>query len=312
MAQQWNIKKGDTEKKVEEKVLIEWIEQGDVPADILIRASEADAWKVISQTEEFGHLYKTPDTQKSPDLEESTRYEDKEDSQEHPPHEEEKSFSEEDIVQEGVFSIKKALVFGFRTLFKNLGFFLPMVVILAAFTLFDAFVIERLVTGNVLRLVVYLGYYILYFILTLGVIKATILFCDNDNPSLGVLFSQSHLLLKYIAATFLYSAIVMAGFVLLIVPGVIWMIKFFFYDYFIVDRNAGIIESIEMSDRITKGFKWKILLMGLVFVGLNLLGLFMLGIGLLVTVPATLLATAYIYRQLEENHSSQQPGDAGS
>ncbi|MGV8154618.1 MAG: hypothetical protein ACLKAO_09945 [Alkaliphilus sp.] len=81
----------------------------------------------------------------------------------------------------------------------------------------------------------------------------------------------------------------------------IWMIRAWFYDYFIVDRGSGPVEALKRSWRITKKATWQLCLFFLMTLGINLLGAFFLLIGLFVTVPTTLLAFAYVYRKLLES-----------
>jgi len=50
--------------------------------------------------------------------------------------------------------------------------------------------------------------------------------------------------------------------------------------------------------RVTDGAKWQILLFGLALAGVNVLGALALLVGLLFTIPMTMLATAFVYRKL--------------
>jgi len=88
------------------------------------------------------------------------------------------------------------------------------------------------------------------------------------------------------------------GTLLLIVPGIILGIKFMFFSYFIVDKNAGIIESLEKSAELTKGSKTNIFLLALLLWLINAAGALCLGIGLIITMPLSMTAVAYVYRKL--------------
>jgi uncharacterized membrane protein len=81
-------------------------------------------------------------------------------------------------------------------------------------------------------------------------------------------------------------------------PGIYFAIRFYFFIYFIVDKKAGIIESLKRSWEITKGQAWNLFLFNLVLFGINLLGVICFLIGLLVTLPITGVATAFVYRKL--------------
>jgi uncharacterized membrane protein len=81
-------------------------------------------------------------------------------------------------------------------------------------------------------------------------------------------------------------------------PGIYFAIRFYLFIYFIVDKKAGIIESLKRSWEITKGQAWNLFLFNLVLLAINLLGAICLLIGLLVTIPISELATAFVYRKL--------------
>jgi uncharacterized membrane protein len=73
---------------------------------------------------------------------------------------------------------------------------------------------------------------------------------------------------------------------------------FMFFGYFIVEHSSGPIVALKESARITKGEKWNIFLLVLIFLGINILGVLALGIGLLITAPMSAIGIAYVYRKL--------------
>lgn len=103
---------------------------------------------------------------------------------------------------------------------------------------------------------------------------------------------------KYLGATILVGLITVVGFILLIIPGVIAVLGLMFTKYLVIDRKLGPVQALKASWRITKGHKLHLL--GFIAVSglLNLAGAIALLIGLLVTVPLTMLAAAHIYRAL--------------
>jgi hypothetical protein len=109
-----------------------------------------------------------------------------------------------------------------------------------------------------------------------------------------------HHILKYIGASILVFVCVILGLVLLIIPGVIAAIALSYTSYIVVDKGTGSVDAIKESWRITKGNRWRLLLLGLVMVLVNLLGLLALVVGLLVTIPVSMIASAHAYRFLEQ------------
>jgi uncharacterized membrane protein len=96
----------------------------------------------------------------------------------------------------------------------------------------------------------------------------------------------------------LYGLIVLGGLILLIVPGIIWGIQFQFFAYYILTEGCSPVEALKKSAAITKGSKVNLFLFGLLMALVNLAGLLCLVVGLVVTVPTTLVAMAYVFRKL--------------
>lgn len=112
---------------------------------------------------------------------------------------------------------------------------------------------------------------------------------------------------KYIGAQITVGIAVLIGLVLLIVPGIIAAVAFFMTQYLVVERKMWPIEAMKESARITKGNRWTLLLLILAAIGINIVGLLALVVGLLVTVPVTMLAFAHAYRTLEHKASEVVP-----
>ncbi len=121
---------------------------------------------------------------------------------------------------------------------------------------------------------------------------------DGEEATIGDLFSQGRLLVRAVLATIVYAGIVIGGFLLLIVPGVIWGIKFQYYIYAIVDEDAGVMESLKRSSALTRGEKLNLFWYGLLCGLVTLLGTLALGVGVLAAAPTIALASAYVYRRL--------------
>jgi len=115
---------------------------------------------------------------------------------------------------------------------------------------------------------------------------------------------------SYLIASILVGLIVVAGIILLIVPGIIWALRYMFVPYLVIDRKLGVMAALRESSRITLGHKWQLLGLVVVLGLLNILGLLALVVGLLVTVPVTMLAVAHAYRTLEHSASEVAPAPA--
>jgi uncharacterized membrane protein len=94
--------------------------------------------------------------------------------------------------------------------------------------------------------------------------------------------------------------IVAVGLLLLVVPGLVWSVKYQFAPFLIVDRQGGIKEVFRKSGEITAGVKGEVFLFFLLVMAINLAGLLAFGLGIFTTLPATMIAYAFLYRKLLE------------
>jgi uncharacterized membrane protein len=120
----------------------------------------------------------------------------------------------------------------------------------------------------------------------------------GGRPELGTLVSGSDRFLPLLGTTLLLSLIVLFGYVLLIIPGIILALGLGFAQFYCVDAGMGPVESLKHSWEATKGHKGKIFLFGLAAFGISLLGLLACCVGFYVATPLVWLAFAIIYVRL--------------
>ena len=200
------------------------------------------------------------------------------------------------------FSIKEAFSYGWETFKKRPVFFIVFSLIIIGVNIIPG-ILSPILSNKELHLeilsfIVPLLGAILSMIVSLGIINFTLRIFDNKPTSYSSIFEKWQLVLLYFLASILYGLIIFVGFVLLIVPGIIWSIKFQFFPYFMVDRGTGIIESLKLSSKITNNNKWRLFLFGLVQGLVGFLGFLLLGIGILAAIPIGTMAEAYVYRKL--------------
>jgi len=202
-------------------------------------------------------------------------------------------------------SMGEAIGFGWDTMKANIGFFIALLIV--------AFLIKNLpkfiggFAENDFPFVTVLFEivgWILGMVVSLGLIKISLKFCDGVKGQLDDLLSSFDLLLNYIAASILYVLIILGGVILLIIPGIIWMIKFSLFPYFIVEKGLGPVEALKASSEATMGAKWDLFLFGLLLGLINLAGFLCLVVGLFATIPTSMVAYAYVYRELSGSTAS--------
>lgn len=87
-------------------------------------------------------------------------------------------------------------------------------------------------------------------------------------------------------------------------------VRLFAAPLLLIDRGTGIIESIRMSFRITRGNEWKIVGLYLLCLLINLLGICALIVGVVVTIILSYFAIMVAYRQIVEGNDPK-PVDEG-
>jgi uncharacterized membrane protein len=112
---------------------------------------------------------------------------------------------------------------------------------------------------------------------------------------------------RFLGGVLLTTLAVIAGLILLIVPGIIVSVALTFTLYLVIDRGLGPVNAMKESWRLTKGKRWKLFGFLLAILGINLLGLLAVFVGLIVTIPVTMLAMAHAFRILSAAETTETP-----
>lgn len=132
-----------------------------------------------------------------------------------------------------------------------------------------------------------------------GLYKVTLSYYDGNKLPLTVMFTQFKYFWRVLCASLLLAVIVIAGFLLFIIPGIYLALRYQFVFASIIDKDLTISEAMAESSKITKGNIWKLLGFGFVELGVIILGMLALGIGVFVAIPVVWLANIYIYKKLQ-------------
>jgi uncharacterized membrane protein len=195
--------------------------------------------------------------------------------------------------------ISQSLSYGWATMKKNLGFFILLIIVMGLIQGIPSGLVNALQKQNPgLAALVNIGAVVLQLIVSMGLIRILLNVFDSGKAEIGDLFSAVNFFFYYLGGAILYGLIVFGGLLLLIVPGIIWSIKFQFFGYFIIDKGMGPIEALKASARITQGVKWELFAFGLLLSLINLAGLLCLVVGVFATIPTTWMASVFVYRHL--------------
>lgn len=204
------------------------------------------------------------------------------------------------------FSKPQAFQFGWDIWKKNIGFFALIFFVAFLVQLAPGFVSGYLKDDTpILAFFLSIFYNVISMIVSMGFIKISLKFRENQQPEIADLFSVYPLFFVFLFGSVLYGLIVLGGMILLVIPAIIWGIQFQFYAYFIIDQKAGPVEALKKSARLTRGVKFELFIFNMMVLGVNLLGIFALGVGVFITAPITMVATAYVYRRLLETQAQE-------
>ncbi|MBN2805028.1 MAG: hypothetical protein JXR22_00075 [Prolixibacteraceae bacterium] len=87
------------------------------------------------------------------------------------------------------------------------------------------------------------------------------------------------LYLNIVISHLITFAIVVAGFILLIIPGIVFLCRLAFVSYLVMDKQLDPIRAIESSWRLTRGHGWTIFGLGLMTIPIFILGILCLIVG---------------------------------
>lgn len=199
------------------------------------------------------------------------------------------------------FTISEALQFGWETVKKRLVFFAGLTFIL---WLVDATTsrLSDYVGDNqaAILLIISLVSWGIQVGLSLGYNFIALKTVDGKSSQFSDLVAKfdGMLMLKYIGASLLTGLAVIIGLLLLVIPGIIVAIRLGFFPFVLLDKKLGPVDTLKETWKLTEGHVMDLGLLMLCLIGINLLGLVAFVVGVLVTAPISLLASAYAYRKL--------------
>jgi uncharacterized membrane protein len=209
--------------------------------------------------------------------------------------------------QTAIFSTSDALRFGFRATLDNLK---PLL-LLGVAGAFLALLHQALATppGQAsLRSLLALAVQVLQMGVSFLFVRTALRLHDRLNDADPLQLSEPASLLReffpFLLGAVVYGLVVALGCLLLLIPGIYWAVKYGFWGFALLDKQLNPLDALGASAELTAGEKWHLLGFGLALLGVNLLGALALGIGMLVTLPTSALAAAYVYRRLEAHAAS--------
>ncbi len=193
------------------------------------------------------------------------------------------------------FSAREAIQFSWNKVAADVWKFVGLSAVFFALQIFPVFLAKIPIIATLAKLASMILLYIYY----MGITRIAIGVVDGKSfRVMDVFQTNMEVFLRYIGAVIIFTLIMISGFLLLIIPGLIWSYKYFFAPYLVIDKNMRVMDAIRESGKITQGQKMKMFALSLLIVGVNILGALCLIVGLLITLPMASVAFAYAYRKI--------------
>jgi len=133
--------------------------------------------------------------------------------------------------------------------------------------------------------------------MNMGLTRYMLKLARGQQANFGEIFAGGPFIACLLASLLLGLGVGL-GLLLLIVPGIVLAIGWSYWMYLVVDRGRGPVDALGTSWKITRGFKWPLFGLMLLFIPITILGLLACGVGVLVAMPVCQLAMAYVYLKL--------------
>jgi hypothetical protein len=153
-------------------------------------------------------------------------------------------------------------------------------------------------SGSLLGLLWSLASFAVTTWVTLGFVSMVLAAVDGGKPAIEELWMPRPVFWRYLGASLLYTIAVGIGLFLLVIPGIYLIVRFGFWPFVMIDRDASLTDSFTGASAISEGQRWNILFFGLAVLLIVVAGALALFVGLLVALPVTGLASATVYRKL--------------
>jgi uncharacterized membrane protein len=199
------------------------------------------------------------------------------------------------------FTAGSSIRFGWETFKKRPWFligaaFVYFVVVGVLSSIFNEIVSQ----GGVLELVGVIARFALQMLAGMGSVSFALKAHDDIEHVSIMDFWHPRPFWKYTGTTVLFGIILVVGLILVIIPGIIWGIMFGYSMFLVIDKQMSPMDALKESKRITYGYKWELLLLGVFSALTVIVGVVCLGVGLLVAYPIVVIDNTHAFRTLQQ------------
>ena len=197
-------------------------------------------------------------------------------------------------------SIRKAFHFAWKVYKEQFGLLTAcLLTFFAAWVILEIIVIAGQQSGIWLWTAAHLGFFIVFAGMEVGFIQICLALHDGKQVRYADLFREVRLGVHFLLVQLVYFVIVLVGLVLLIVPGAYLGARYTFYAFSFAEGNPNLKQSLRQSAVISRDSIGFLLWFSILILLMNLASACLLGVGLLGTIPLSMLMKVDLYRQME-------------
>ena len=151
----------------------------------------------------------------------------------------------------------------------------------------------------ILRLIVGLVAVLVGAIASFGLANVSLKLVNGQPVEISDALPTGNLVMSYAITAILIQIVVTIGLYLCIVPGVIAAVFLWFGHFVVLDEGVAPGDAISRASKLVQGHFGSVLGFMVLALLINIVGAILCGIGLLVTIPLTTVAAAYVYKGLK-------------
>lgn len=206
------------------------------------------------------------------------------------------------IVEPNLPSIRKAFEFAWMMFKKQSGLFIAiMLTFFALWVILEFIVVAGQRFGFLLWVTAHTVFFIIFASMEIGLIRICLASHDGKQARYSDIFRELHLGINFLFVQLVYFVMILIGFMLFIVPGVYLGTKHALYAFHFADGHSNLKQSFQESALTSQGSWWFLFWFSVFIFLLNILGASILGVGLIITVPLSVLMKTSIYCQLRDS-----------
>lgn len=149
---------------------------------------------------------------------------------------------------------------------------------------------------------------LLSIFLGIGNVRLALALLRGESASVSVLFSGGEKFLPALFVSLLFALMIFGGLLLLIVPGVIVMFRFWPAYYLVVDRHVPVIKSFGLAYKMTRGNAINSFLLWICGMAIACIGLLACLVGIVFAQPLVLLMVSAGYLMMSGQLGAKSTG----